>query len=504
MKIKLPLLILSASASVLYGQVPWSGFANNAQHTGFSPVAAQPLTFPLWSTPIDFNPPGGANGSLNIHYGSPIVSAGNTVLVPVKTGSSGGFEVMAFNNGKLLYTLGTDYTLPPSNWIPPYGPVLAGTRLYYPGAGGTVYYRDSVDSTTGATGQVAFYGINLYHSQPASFNKNVMISTPLVADIYGNIYFGFLVRGANPAKLVSGIARIDQSGSGSWVSATSAAGGDTSIVQVQTNCAPAISNDQKTVYIAVSSGATYGTGYLVSLDAGALKPIFHIKLLDPRGGAATLSSDSSATPMVGPDNDIYYGILENPCCSSHNDRGWMLHFSADLRTTKTPGSFGWDTTASVVPVSAVPSYKGTSSYLIMNKYNNYAGIGTGNGVNKLAVLDPNGMQQDEYSSTPVTVMKEILTLTGLTSTPKPKFPNAVREWCINTAAISVDPVTHTANVIANSEDGVVYVWDLSHNTVSQSVRLTPGRSEAYTPAVIGVDGTVYVINDAILFAVGYK
>jgi hypothetical protein len=64
----------------------------------------------------------------------------------------------------------------------------------------------------------------------------------------------------------------------------------------------------------------------------------------------------------------------------------------------------------------------------------------------------------------------------------------------------VDP--QTKSILANSEDGKLYRWDLTTNTLSQSVVLTTGIGEAYTPTVIGVDGHVYAINNAILFAVG--
>ena len=152
----------------------------------------------------------------------------------------------------------------------------------------------------------------------------------------------------------------------------------------------------------------------------------------------------------------------------------------------------------MVRASAVPSYTGASSYLILTKYNNYAGSGTGDGVNKVAILDPFAPMQDEYATTPVTVMKEVITVTGVTSNPSAGFPNAVREWCINTAAI--DPQTKSA--LVNSEDGFIYRWDFTTNSLRQSLRLTSGRGEAYTPTVIGSDGTVYAINDAILFAIG--
>ena len=63
-----------------------------------------------------------------------------------------------------------------------------------------------------------------------------------------------------------------------------------------------------------------------------------------------------------------------------------------------PGGFGWDDTPSIVPAAMVPSYAGTSSYLLMTKYNNYRGVGTGDGINRLAVIDPRATQIDPISA----------------------------------------------------------------------------------------------------------
>ena len=70
----------------------WSTFAGNAQHTAVSSTAALPLQVVRWSTPVDLAPP---SGDILIHYGSPLVTAANTVIVPVKTGSDGGYRVDA-------------------------------------------------------------------------------------------------------------------------------------------------------------------------------------------------------------------------------------------------------------------------------------------------------------------------------------------------------------------------------------------------------------------------
>jgi hypothetical protein len=58
------------------------------------------------------------------------------------------------------------------------------------------------------------------------------------------------------------------------------------------------------------------------------------------------------------------------------------------------------------------------------------------------------------------------------------------------------------SILVNSEDGLLYRWDLATNTLSQSVRLGNGLGQAYTPTAIGPDGAVYAISNARLFAVG--
>jgi hypothetical protein len=476
----------------------WSSYGHDAQHTGISDVPSQPLAGILWQTPVDLMPQYSGN-ELLIHYGSPLVTAANTVIVPVKTGRTDGFQVEGHSgaDGSVLWTQATDYRLPPHNWTPSFGPTLtADNRLYFAGAGGKVYYLDNPDSP-GSTigGQLAFFGLDNYNANPAAYNAGVYVDTPLTADAAGNIYFGFRVTADTPLHLRGGVARIAADGTGSWVAADTASS-DPSVTKVVMNSTPALSNDGSTLYVAVNT-SSFGRGYLLALDSTTLATDARVALKDVRSPTsdAELPDDGSASPMVGPDGDVYFGVLENPLRSS---KGWMLHFSGDLSQQKTPGAFGWDDTASVVDAALVPGYQGTSSYLLMTKYNNYAGLG-GDGVNKIAILDPNDTQIDPRTG--ATVMREVETIAGVTPDQDyihQGFPNAVREWCINAAA--VDP--YTGSVLANSEDGSIYHWDLASNTFTQTVSLTPGLGEAYTPTLVGVDGTVYAINNATLFAVG--
>jgi hypothetical protein len=488
-----------ASVSQAATQPPaWAGFAGNAQHTGQAPASPQPYNRLHWSTPVDLMPLL-TGDELLIHYGSPMITAGNTVLLPVKTGLTGGFQVEAHAgiDGTLIWSQATDYFLPPHNWIPAFPATITGqNRLVLAAAGGTVHFRNTPDAATGSAGTVAFYGLSRYQSHKHIFDQTVFIDTPITSDSAGNLYFGFTVTGTNPANLTSGIARISASGTGRHVSAATASG-DATIDRVAMNAAPALSNDGATIYVAVSRPELNGlrTGYLLALDSGTLARKGKAALVDPASGKlAWVNDDSSASPTVGPDGDVYYGVLERPF-PHHNDRGWLLHFDGTLATQKIPGSFGWDATASIVPKTTIPSYAGASPYLIFTKYNNYLGINTGDGHNRIAVLDPDASQKDAFGNTQV--MAEVQTI--LQPVQFPGAPTgAVYEWCINSGV--VDPTSGT--VIANAEDGTLYRWNLATNALDQSTALNAPRPEAYTPSIIGPDGTVYAINNATLYAIG--
>lgn len=490
------LLLLCASAQAQSIALPWSGHGHDAQHTGLGQVTSRGLEQVLWQTPVDLAPQYSGT-TLLAHYGSPLITRQNTVVVVVKTGASDGFRIEGHDGvtGALKWTEATNYTQPVHNWVLHVGLALTPkNRVFFPDAGGTVSYRDTPDAAAGVTGKIAFYGLANYEAAPAAFDANVKINTPITTDRYGNVFFGFVVSGATTPALESGIARISEDGSGSWVSASSAAANG-AIRRLPHNSAPALSNNHRTLYVAVRGDD--GFGYLLALDSRTLVTTGKVRLkdgLDPLNDARMLD-DGTASPMVGPDGDVFFGVFEHSWGANHY-RGWLCHYDATLTQTKPTGAFGWDHTPSVVPAKLVPSYAGTSKYLLLSKYNNYAGVG-GDGVNKLAVLDPNDTMTDPVSG--ASVMKEILTIVGPTpDLDYPSSPDAVLEWCVNTVAIDV--AKHSA--IVHSEDGHVYRWDFHSNALVETLMVTPDVREAYTPSVIGVDGTVYVVANAILFAIG--
>jgi len=479
----------------------WWNFGRDVQHAAQSGVATQSLLRIVWQTPVDLVPPYLPGNVLHIHYGSPVITASNTVLVPVKVNRSGGFrvEARAGSNGALMWTTDSDYVLPPHDWVPSYNIALTpGNRLYLPLAGGRLGYRDNADAATGTLATVAFYGNEAYAAAAAQYNANVIITTPLTVDARGNVFFGYLVQGNTPQNLANGIARVAPDGSARFVSVREAAGAaNPAMTKVATNSAPALSPDLSTVYVAVVSQPPAGerpSGTLLALDATTLATRESIALRDPATGQlAWVSDNGTSSPAVGPDGDVYFGVLESNV-PAHNFRGWLLHFDGALATAKLAGSFGWDETVSFVTPAMVPQYTGNSPYLVVSKYNNYYGVGTGNGRNQMAILDPFTAQTDVISGHPV--MREVLTILG--PTPDGNYPGAVREWCVNTVAVDAA----TSSVLVNNEDGRLYRWHLPSNRLTQTVRFNNGFAESYTPTAVGADAKVYAINNATLFAVG--
>ncbi|HEY3479131.1 MAG TPA: hypothetical protein VGL02_09545, partial [Streptomyces sp.] len=350
---------------------PWAGFANDARHTGVAPASPQPLAHVRWHVRVDRDPPTyGDEGGPIAHYASPMVTSGNTVVVPTRIGASQGSEVIAYagSDGTKKWSLPTDYTVPvgaQDQWPPPIPAGLLDDRhVAVAAAGGTLLVRARADHDTGRIRRLAFYGMQQWRAHRAAYRKAVQITTPLTTGPDGSVYFGFSATADAPGRLRSGFARISPSGEGSWVSARRLAGvhGATAVAL---NCAPALSNSGRTGYVAVVTGTR---GRLVAFNAATLHPRCQHRLRDPQTQEwAVLSGSSTAAPTVGPDGDVYFGVLGYPLLE-HDDRGWLLHFDRHLTTLERPGSFGWDSTVSVVPAASVPSYAGTSSYLLVSKY----------------------------------------------------------------------------------------------------------------------------------------
>lgn len=473
---------------LINGVDAWPTHSGNPQHTNVSLVRSQAMRGVLWSTAVDLAPQY-SGSSLLMHYASPLVSRANKVMVTVKTGSQDGFKLECRNasDGSLAWTETTDYSAPPHNWMPTCeGTITPDGDFSFPAGGGTILKFDldgNSDLVAPPTRQ-AFFGIATYNSDPTAFNANVKIVTPIASDSSGNRVFGFRVYGANPAGLVSGVARVAADGTGSWIAGTTLTG-DPAAGAPGVGCAPAFSNDESIAYIGIRSQSNSSIGYMVAFDATTLAPIASKRLYVP--GTTTpayILDDSTSTPMVGPDGDVYYGAWY-----FNGYRGFLYHWNSDLSVEKIPGHFGWDITPSIVDSSLVPSYSGSSQYLVLTKSNKYIEASLG-GMNEVAILDPNDTMLDSISG--LNTMKEVLVMLAPTPDPRGGFI----EWCVNTTAI--DPATKSA--VVNSEDGKCYRWDFTTNTLSEGVTLTGGLGEGYTSTIIGPDGLCYAMSNATLFA----
>ena len=134
-------LTIALAASTANAASAWATFGGNAQHTGLSASPSQPLSRVRWSTPVDLSSPG---EPVLVHYGSPLITTANTVIIPVKTSAEGAFRLDARKgrDGSLVWSATTDYVAPPHGFFPSYSPALTSAgRVWFPGAGGTMVFQ---------------------------------------------------------------------------------------------------------------------------------------------------------------------------------------------------------------------------------------------------------------------------------------------------------------------------------------------------------------------------
>src|SRR5258707_2920979 len=179
-------LYFALATSAAAQTTAWLTHSHDEQRTGVSSVASQPFTSIHWHVPVDLAPP---QGEIFIHYGSPLVTAANTVIVPVKTTT--GFRVEGHNGatGKKMWTQATKYQVPGATFTPGIGPTLWNNQLFVPDFAGRVIVRQTPDQARGAVSRLVFYGKQNYARNPAVYQQNVLINTPLTTDATVNLSF---------------------------------------------------------------------------------------------------------------------------------------------------------------------------------------------------------------------------------------------------------------------------------------------------------------------------
>ena len=569
----LVLLVPFAAVIVFVGNVlsqsggAWPEWGHDSSHTGATNVAGQNLNTILAN--IVYDPfvdqekaPENGDGDLLVHYQTPLVD-GNDVYMEFKTGtytSITTWETQIWNEKKLSWVGGnlveqwsfqSDWKPVPfgsPSWEPVFHATLAGSFVYVPGAGGTVFKLNKSDGSVVAR-------FNPFDNEVVS---NMFLTGPITADSSGNIYYNTIkLNKSNPwgtDVINAWLVKITSSGVVSsaqfknimtgemgsnddcevgfgtpppWPPSPTAVAptrkcGD---VRPGINVAPAVAPDG-TIYTIARNHFVTRYGYVVAVNPdltpkwtasthGVLNDGCNVEI-PPNGtpggcsvGATTgvapdtnsapsgrILDDSSSSPVVAPDGSVIYGAY-----TAYNYlQGHLLRYSSTGQFLNSY-HFGWDDTPAIRTHGA--------TYSIITKDNHY-GVGSYCG-------DPKVCPPDRTASNPgypeayfVTSLSPTLTIewqyqntNTLSCTRHPD--NSITcvsdhpagfEWCVNAPAIDSNGVTY-----ANSEDGNLFAIN-PNGSLKQKIFQQLAIGAAYTPASIDGDGKIYSQNDGHLYVVG--
>jgi hypothetical protein len=549
----------------------WPQWAQNQQHTGVSPAAgqfAQNILDSVVYDPFVDQELAVSDNDLLVHYQVPLID-GNDVYMEFKSGQFTDvphWETQIWNEKKLTWQSGhlstvwsfeSDWKPVPFGtalggpfWEPVFHAALAGSSVYVPGAGGSIF---KVNKSTGAATRINPFG--------PSVDVDVFTAGPLTADTAGNIYynaielhhgnawnqnvvnswlvkvapnntfqtatFASLTPGApaGNARCV-GVFHLNQL---PWPPSSDAVAPDITCGSQRPgiNVAPAVASDGTIYTISVAHFSTR-TAYLVAVNPD-LTPKWTASMrdrfndgcgtafyppsgtpggcragapvgVDPaqnRPGAGRVLDDGTSSPVVAPDGSIFYGAYTR----YNYARGHMMKFSSTGQFLASYG-FGWDTTP------AIRSHDGT--YSVITKDNQYGEVGS-------YCNDPVLCPEDRNANNPGYPEEYFITQLSSNLVPQWRWQNTNTlsctrdangnvtcvsdhphgfEWCVNAGALDSHGVYY-----ANSEDGNIYVLKPNGN-LRESLFLNLALGAAYTPLSLSGDGKIYTQNKGILFVVG--
>ena len=274
--------------------------------------------------------------------------------------------------------------LPPHNWVPSYNLALTPrNRLYAPGAGGKLLIKDDADAAGGTLRHDRLLRRRRVHRHAGRLRRQ---------RLHQHADHGRCRRATsssasssparNPAGLVSGIARVGADGTGSWVVGRGRRrrrrdrqGGDEQRAGAVDRREHAVRRGQQ------RAGRRLGARRLSARarqhdarDARARRCCSTRAPARVRASATTRPRRRRSAPTATSSSACSRARSARTTraagCSTSTPR-W--------RRARCRAASAGTTRRRSCPASMVPSYAGGSPYLLMTKYNNYAGVGSGDG-----------------------------------------------------------------------------------------------------------------------------